>query len=243
MHRFADDIQPNGFAFGEDLAGARIAVNHDQTLVPGADDILDFGAEIHRLFDEHLFQRGVGAQFQAFRSYDGGLPFARFDGSTVALKLHSRPKQFDRHALALRLDHGRVDEVGATDEVGHKARVRAAINFVGRANLLDTASVHDDDPVRKRHRLHLIVRHVDAGDIQPALQGVDFTAHLHAQFGVEVGEWLVEQQHLWLHDERARQRHALLLATRQLVGFAVAQPGQADQRQSIFDARLNVGSG
>ena len=47
----------------------------------------------------------------------------------------------------------------------------------------------------------------------PALQ---LGAHLDAQERIERGQRLVEEQHLGLGDERAGQRHALLLAAREL---------------------------
>ena len=49
----------------------------------------------------------------------------------------------------------------------------------------------------------------------------DFFAHFQTQPGIEVGEWFVQQQHVWLDHQRARQRHALLLAARKLVRRAV----------------------
>ena len=50
-----------------------------------------------------------------------------------------------------------------------------------------------------------------------------------AQLGVEIGQRLVEQQHLRLQHERARHRDALLLAAGQFAGQAVAVAGQPDQ--------------
>ena len=62
------------------------------------------------------------------------------------------------------------------------------------------------------------------------LQLADLDPHLLAQLGVEVGERLVEQQHVGPDDERARQRHALLLAARELARQASRQSPEADQR-------------
>ena len=52
--------------------------------------------------------------------------------------------------------------------------------------------------------------------------------HLADQLGVERRGDLVAQQHHRLHRQRARDRHALLLAARQLVGQGVELLGQAD---------------
>ena len=57
---------------------------------------------------------------------------------------------------------------------------------------------------------------------------------------VERAERLVEQQHLRLHGERARERHALPLAARQLVGVAVGEAVQVDQLEQLVDAGLDL---
>ncbi len=76
--------------------------------------------------------------------------------------------------------------------------------------------VHDHDLLGDLHRLLLVVgdedrRHVDLL-VQPAQPFAQLAAHLR----VERAERLVEQQHLRLDRQRARQRHALQLAARQL---------------------------
>ena len=48
-------------------------------------------------------------------------------------------------------------------------------------------------------------------------------AHLHAQRGVQVGQGLVEQEHLGLAHDGAADRHALALAARQGLGLAIEQ--------------------
>ena len=99
-----------------------------------------------------------------------------------------------------------------------------------RADLLDDAVVHDDDAVGHRHRLDLVVRDVDGGRLQPLVQRLDLGAHRHAQLGVEVGQRLVEQEHLGVAHDRAAHRHALALAAGQLARKAV------EQRVEVEDA-------
>ena len=93
----------------------------------------------------------------------------------------------------------------------------------GVPSLLDAAVVHHHDAVGGDHRLGLVVRDVDRGVAELVVQAADLEAHLLAQVGVEVGQRLVEQQHLRLDHQRARQRHALLLAAGQLAGIALGQ--------------------
>ena len=71
------------------------------------------------------------------------------------------------------------------------------------------------------------MRDEDGGDGQAPLQREQVAAHLHAQALVEVGQRLVEQQQPWLDDQGARQRDALLLATRELAGAAARMFAQA----------------
>ena len=64
--------------------------------------------------------------------------------------------------------------------------------------------------------------HVDRGDAERLLKLADFAAHLDAQLRVEIGERLVEQQHLRLDDEGAGDGDALQLAARELMRPAIA---------------------
>ena len=67
------------------------------------------------------------------------------------------------------------------------------------------------------------MRDVDGGVAVCVVQAAHLEAHLLAQIGVEIGQRLVEQQRLRLDDQRAGQRHALLLAAGQLAGIALRQ--------------------
>ncbi len=55
------------------------------------------------------------------------------------------------------------------------------------------------------------------------MQPADLEAHFFAQIGVEVGQGLVEQQRFRLDDQRAGQRHPLLLSARQFAGIALRE--------------------
>ena len=83
-------------------------------------------------------------------------------------------------------------------------------------DLLDDAVVHDDDPVGHGHRFDLVVRHVDAGRSQPAMQLANLAAHLDAQLRVEIRQRLVEQEDLRISNDRPAHRDALPLAAREL---------------------------
>ena len=63
-----------------------------------------------------------------------------------------------------------------------------------------------------------------------------------AQLLVERGQRLVEQQHLRPPRQRARQRHALLLAAGELIGLALLQALELDQRDHLGDAGVDLGA-
>ena len=63
--------------------------------------------------------------------------------------------------------------------------------------------------------------------VQPRQPAAQFLAHL----GVQRAEWLIEQQHLGLHCQRAGQGNALALATGELFGVTVREPVQLHQIQ------------
>ena len=70
-------------------------------------------------------------------------------------------------------------------------------------------------------------------DAELALQALQFLAHAHAQKRVERRQRLVEQQHLRLGDQRARQRDALLLAAGELRRQALGELLHLDQFEEL----------
>ena len=104
----------------------------------------------------------------------------------------------------------------------------------GDAHLLDHAAVHHHHPIGQRHRLDLVVRHVDRGGAHRLMHLLDLGAHLHAQFGVQVGQRLIEQEDLRVADDGAAHGDALPLAAGQGAGLAV------QQRLDVQDARRLV---
>ena len=74
-----------------------------------------------------------------------------------------------------------------------------------------------------RDGLELRVGHVDEGDAELLLHAAQLAAHAQAQILVERRQRLVEQQHARIGDQRARERHALLLAAGELGRQAVGE--------------------
>src|SRR5207244_4128219 len=63
-----------------------------------------------------------------------------------------------------------------------------------------------------RRGLFLVVRHVDEGRPEGALDALQLQLHLLAQLHVEGAERFVQEQRRRTVDQRSRQRHPLLLA-------------------------------
>ena len=76
----------------------------------------------------------------------------------------------------------------------------------------------------------------DGREAQPLLEGSDLLPHPQAEAGVQVGQRLVEQDDLRLHDERAGQGNTLLLAAGELVRVPLGVLLDAHGAQARGDA-------
>ena len=138
------------------------------------------------------------------------------------------PLRPDAEAAAVALeDVRRADEAG--DELGRGPLV----DLLRRADLLDAALVEDGDVVAHRQRLLLVVRDVEEGHAEVLLQRLQEHLHLLAELQVERAERLVEEQHLRLVDDRARERDALALAAGELHRLAAAVAVEAHHPQHL----------
>ena len=105
----------------------------------------------------------------------------------------------------------------------------------GVPDLLDTALVHDHDPVGDFEGLFLIVGYEDAGDLDPAMEGPQPAAKFLANLGIQRSERLVQQQHAGLDGERAGQGDTLALSAGKL-GRIVARPAdELNQFEQFID--------
>ncbi len=130
----------------------------------------------------------------------------------------------DASAVELQQVHRR-----RADEARHEGAGRARVQVARAAGLLDGALVQQHHLVGHAHRLALVVGDIDHRQAQLALQVAQFTAHVLAQLRIEIRQRLVHQAHLGLRDQRAAQRHPLLLPARQLRRLALQQRAQAQQ--------------
>jgi hypothetical protein len=102
-------------------------------------------------------------------------------------------------------------------------------------------SAEDRDAVAHRHRLNLVVGHVDGRDAEPALDQRDLRAYLQAQLRIELRERLVHQEHARLAQDRPPHRDALALAAGELGRLAVDPLGEPEHRGRVVDLARDLG--
>ena len=129
--------------------------------------------------------------------------FGKIDGDAGA----------DGDAPGIDADMGLEDvHGGRADEPGDEHAGRLRIDFHRRVDLLRLAFIHDDETVGERHGFDLIVRDIERCRADVALQGLDLEAHLHPQFGIEIGQRLIEQEGRRIAHQGAAHRDPLPLA-------------------------------
>ena len=128
-------------------------------------------------------------------------------------------------------------------EAHHELVRRVVVDVARIAGLLDARVVHDDDLVGHVHGLLLVVRDQDRRHVLLLVQAPQPAAQLLAHRRVERAERLVEQQHAGLDGERARERHALALAARELRRIAVGEAVELHEREQLVDALADLGLG
>ena len=91
-------------------------------------------------------------------------------GLTVVYVTHDQQEAMAVSDRIIVMNAGRIESpglavrrVGFTHEARQERRCRPFVEIARHALLLDAAGIHDDDAVRHRHRLLLVVRDVDDG--------------------------------------------------------------------------------
>ena len=127
------------------------------------------------------------------------------------------------------------------DKTRDKARGWLVIELVRRADLLDPAMVHHHHAVGERHGLDLVVGHVDGGGAHLLVHLLDLDPHLDAQLRVEIGQRLVEQEHLWIAHDGPAHRDPLALAAGKLLWLAVDKFDDIKHPRGFIDPALDLG--
>ena len=138
----------------------------------------------------------------------------------------------------MRLADRALEEVRLAEKVGDEARAGPLVQLPRAAGLDQLAVIEDGDAVGQRERFLLVVRHIDEGAPDAAMQRLQFLLQFRAQLLVECGERFIQQQQVGIED----QRHALLLPARQLLRQAFGEGGQLHQVERRPHLRVTVGS-
>src|SRR6266540_111747 len=115
------------------------------------------------------------------------------------------------------------------DERGHERVGRVVVHLDRRSDLADRTGVEHGDPLPQPHRLDLVVRDVDGRGGDLLLEPLELVAGAGPQLGVQVGQWLVEQEHVRLADQGTGQGNPLALAAGQLARLARQERRDAEQ--------------
>src|SRR5439155_19090385 len=119
---------------------------------------------------------------------------------------------------------------------------RTSIELDRRSLLGDPPFIHDDDAVRYRQRLGLVVSDVNGSQSQTLLEVTDLIANMPTKPGIEVGQGLVEQQNGGSENDGARHGDALLLAARQLTRQPLLVTAQSHELQRLARGRVGLGA-
>src|SRR4051794_8274434 len=226
-----------------------LLVDRQGAAIRGHDLVLGADPEVRRVTDDAA-QRVVAGRYGVARLAQPELlgPHPDLDhrpGGTV----HEGARR--AHGRTIREPEGRVaviatgdrpgQEVTDAEEPGHEARRRPLVEVLGLAELLIPAAVHDGDPIRHRHRLLLVVGHVDERDPDLLLDPLQLDLHLLPELEVQGAQRLIEQEDGRLVDESSGERDALGLAARDLVRLAGLVAGELDELEHLVHPALDLG--
>lgn len=166
---------------------------------------------------------------------DLGLRGVRGDGAATHRHQRRRPDHPGHRAR---------QQVRATEERRSEAARWPLPQVLGGVHVHQSGVAHHRDPVGEREGLRLVVRDVQhRGVRQRGAQFLQFGEHALTQLRVQCREGLVEQQHPGPDRQRAGNRHALLLASRQFPRKALAVRGHPDHRECVGHASGDLGTG
>ena len=240
---FRDDVGPVGAEIHPDVPLENSAAGVEEVGEPFAARGV-FQEVAHLLAEEHTVRDLDGQHVFRFRLV---LAVRQPDGLRADGK-RDRPRRADgvRHQRRVAIGNDNrvvslhLQQIRRADEVRDEGGARRKINFVGRALLVQMPFLHDDDGVGHGKRFLLVVGDVNRRQAHVPLDRPKLHPHRLAQLRVQIGKRLVEEQHVRLHDEGARHRHALLLAAGHLVRVAVAHAFELHQFQRVPDPLFDL---
>ena len=128
------------------------------------------------------------------------------------------------------------EQIYIAEKLVNERRGGMIVDLIGGADLFNLAVVDHHHAVGDFERLFLIVRHEHAGEIDFIVQSAQPAAQFFAHFRIQCTEGLIEQQHLRLDGQRARERDTLPLTTGKLMRVAIRQPVELNELQQLMHA-------
>ena len=142
------------------------------------------------------------------------------------------PKSINGIFAAAKERQPSTEQIVVADEASHECGPRISIDLSGVADLLDPAGIENRDAVGHRHRLGLIVRDVDRGHAEFAMDAAELDLHCSRRF-CRARRAARRAARRRLEHQCPRQRDALLLAARQIGGVRRRQTRKARRSRSI----------
>ena len=162
-------------------------------------------------------------------------------GLLLGGQLHGQAVQLNS-VLAVLLNQLGVEQVhlGSADEASDEQVVRMVEHFLGSADLLNEAVLHNDDPVTQGHSLGLVVGNVNEGGVDSLTQLDDLGTHLVTQLGVQVGKGLVHQHDLGVTDDGPADGNTLTLTAGQSLGLTAQVLGDVQDLSGFLDLFIDL---
>ena len=126
------------------------------------------------------------------------------------------------------------------DELRDEELARALVELLGRGDLLEEPAPHHRNTVAHRHRLGLVVRHVDGRHTEVALDARDLGSHLDAELRVEVRERLVHEERLRVTHDRSSHRDPLALAAGERARLLLQRLREPENPCRFADATIDL---
>ena len=143
------------------------------------------------------------------------------------------------HAMLAR-PHGSRGILAAR-QLHARQRLRTVHQVVARARLGDTPRLHHGDTIAESQRLVDVVADIQHRAVERVEQADEVLLQHALQVRVESRERLVQHEDARTHRQHAGQRHALLLAARQLSRIAPVEPFQPETLELCGHQRVAVG--
>ncbi len=132
------------------------------------------------------------------------------------------------------------------NEPGHKQVGGPVVKIAGSIHLRQIGDLLARDrfeyrhPVTHRHRLNLIMGHIQRGGLQTGMQLAQLRTHLHPQLGVKVRKRLIHQKRGRFPHNRPTHRHPLPLPTRQRLRLTIQKVGDLQHLSGLIHPPLNL---